>query len=182
MTETNEIYAVFCGAIDQANAQRVVGSLAIATQNKVERLHILWQSAGGFVGDGVFLYNVFRSVPVAVTLYNAGQVSSAGAIAYLGARSRQTTASAIFMLHRSTSSPQFAGSARLERVAKSLALDDSRTEAILRAEMALPDELWNEMNFHDLYLSADEALKYGLAHAIGEFAPPPGRPVFNILG
>src|SRR5713101_5441023 len=124
-----EVYAVYCGGIDQAGAQKIVHSLTAAIGANVKHIHVLFQSAGGYVGDGVFLYNFFRTIPIQLTLYNVGQVSSAGVIAYLGAKGRKTSPRATFMFHRSTNSPQFATATKLEKIAKSLILDDERTES-----------------------------------------------------
>jgi ATP-dependent Clp protease, protease subunit len=176
------VYGAFCGGIEQATSQKFVNSFAIAGGAKVKHIHLLFQSAGGYVGDGVFLYNLFRSISIELTLYNVGQISSAGVIAFLGAKHRRTTRNATFMLHRSTNSPQFATSTKLEHVAKSLVLDDERTEEIVRTHSKFPPEFWTALLHHDLYLSGEEAVKYGLADDIGDFAPPPGLQVFNILG
>jgi ATP-dependent Clp protease, protease subunit len=176
-----EVYAIFCGGIEQATGQKVVNSLTIAMGGKVKHVHLLFQSAGGYVGDGVFLYNLFRSIPIELTLYNVGQISSAGVVAYLGAKRRKTTASATFMLHRSANSPQFATAAKLSHLAKSLVLDDERTEAIVRDHVKFPPELWDELKYHDIYVSGEEAIKFGIATEIGEFAPPAGTQVFNLL-
>lgn len=97
------VYAAFCGDIAQATAAKVVAGLTNAMGAKSKHVHLLFQTAGGYVGDGVFLYNFFRAVPIELTLYNVGQISSAGIIAYLGAKHRKTTRNATFMLHRSTS-------------------------------------------------------------------------------
>jgi len=177
-----QVYAIFCGDIAQVTAAKVVSGLTVAMGSKVKHVHLLFQSAGGYVGDGVFLYNLFRTIPVELTLYNVGQISSAGVIAYLGAKHRKTTRNATFMLHRSASSPQFATSSKLEHAAKSLILDDSRTEDIVRTHVKFPSELWEKITHHDIYLSGEEAVKFGLADEIGEFSPPLGTQVFNILG
>lgn len=176
------VYGVYCGGIDQTSAHKVVNTLAIATGNKVKHVHLLFQSAGGYVGDGVFLYNLFRSISIELTLYNAGQISSAGVLAYLGAKGRKTSKTATFMLHRSTNSPQFATASKLEHVSKSLVLDDQRSEGIIRQHVNFPPELWNDLKYHDLYLSGEEAVKFGIAEGTEEFAPPLGSHVFNILG
>jgi ATP-dependent Clp protease, protease subunit len=180
-TLPSEVYAIYCGDINQANGAKTVNSLTIAMGGKVKHVHLLFQSAGGYVGDGVFLYNLFRAVPIELTLYNGGQVSSAGAIAYLGAKRRKTTANASFMLHRSTNSPQFATATKLNHVAKSLVLDDQRTETIARKHINFPPELWIALEHHDVYVSGEEAVKFGIAHEIGEFSPPAGTQVFNLL-
>jgi len=176
------VYGIYCGGIDQASAQKVVNNLAIAGNAKVKHVHLLFQTAGGYVGDGVFLYNLFRTIPIEITLYNAGQISSAGVTAYLGAKRRITSKTATFMLHRSTNSPQFATSTQLQHVAKSLVLDDQRTEAIFRNHVKFPPELWAEIQYRDIYVSGEEAVKFGLADGIGEFSPSAGTVVFNILG
>ena len=139
-TGPTEVFAIYCGDISQVNSQKIVNSLTIAMGMKVKHVHVLFQSAGGYVGDGVFLYNLFKSIPIEITLYNGGQVSSAGVIAYLGARHRKTNRGATFMIHKSTNSPQFATTAKLQHIAKNLILDDERTEKILRDHVTLPND------------------------------------------
>lgn len=176
-----EVYAVFCGGIEQATAQKIVNGLTNAMALKVKHVHALFQSAGGYVGDGVFLYNFFRSVPIELTFYNVGQISSAGIVAYLGAGHRKTTRTATFMLHRSTNSPQFATAEGLNHTAKSLVLDDERTESIIKNHVNFPPDLWDKLKYHDVYLSGEEAVKVGIADQIGEFSPPSGTQVFNLM-
>jgi ATP-dependent Clp protease, protease subunit len=176
------VYAIFCGDIAQVTAAKVVAGLTVAMGAKVKHVHLLFQSAGGYVGDGVFLYNLFRSIPIELTLYNVGQVSSAGVVAYLGARRRKTSKGATFMLHRSTNSPQFATASKLNHIARSLVLDDQRAEDIFRGHVQFPPELWEQLRDRDIYISADEAVQFGVADEIADFSPPTGTQVFNILG
>ena len=70
----------------------------------------------------MFLYNLFRTIPVELTLYNVGQIASAGVVAYLGANHRKTAMTANFMFHRSVNSPQFATSTKLQKIADTLIL------------------------------------------------------------
>jgi ATP-dependent Clp protease protease subunit len=176
------VYATFCGDIAQISAAKVVAGLTNAMGAKSKHIHLLFQTAGGYVGDGVFLYNFFRAVPIELTLYNVGQISSAGVVAFLGAKNRKTSKNATFMIHRSASSPQFATSAKLGHVAKTLVLDDARIEAIIRNHVNFPPELWQAIDHSDLYISGEEAVKFGLADEVAEFAPPLGVQVYNILG
>ncbi len=176
------VYAVFCGDIAQVTAQKVVASLTNVMGAKSKHVHLLFQTAGGFVGDGVFLYNLFKSVPIELTLYNGGQISSAGVIAYLGAKHRKTTKSATFMLHHCGHTAQFATAAKLQHAVKSLVLDDQRTEDIVRKHVNFPPRFWTNLKHHDVYVSGEEAVQFGLADEIAEFAPPVGSQVYNILG
>jgi ATP-dependent Clp protease protease subunit len=59
-------------------------------------------------------------------------------------------------------------------------LDDQPTERILRAHLTLPNELWDVHKVADLWLSAEEAVKYGLATEIADFAPPKGMQLFSV--
>jgi ATP-dependent Clp protease protease subunit len=110
-----DAYGVFCGQIDQAALQRIFQNLSLATNPalNIKSVHLLFQSSGGFVGDGVCLYNFFRSFPVDLTLYNVGSVLSIATIAYLGAKTRKASARAMFGIHRSIMTPQAATSADL---------------------------------------------------------------------
>jgi ATP-dependent Clp protease, protease subunit len=177
----SEVYGVFAAGIDAPNSQKIVNNLTGAITQGVKHVHALFQSWGGNVADGVFLYNLFRTLPIEITLYNGGQICSAALIAYLGATHRKTNARATFMAHRSTLNPQPATSKNLRHVAQSLALDDARTEAILREHVKFPDELWTEMQYHDLHLSAEEAIQFGIADGFGDFGPPVGSLVYNLL-
>jgi ATP-dependent Clp protease, protease subunit len=181
LPEAPPVYAVFCGMVEQITAQKFVSFLTASQNMRHQHVHVLFQTAGGFVSDGVFLYNFFRAMSVELSLYNAGQVSSAGVIAYLGASHRITNAGATFMVHRSSNSATAAGSAKLQNIAKSLVLDDERTETILKAHVALPQELWTEMQYHNVFLSANDAVQFGMADGIGDFSPPKGFQVFNVL-
>lgn len=177
-----EIWAVYCGDINAANTAKLMTGLINASANGNKRIHLLFQSWGGFVGDGVFLYNALKKLPLEIVLYNAGQVASAAVLAFLGANQRKTTANAVFMIHKGTNSTNAAGVERLKAVAANLTIDDARIEEILRSHLRLPEELWVQFNYHDVYLTGTDAVEYGIADEIGEFSPPPGQVVLNALG
>jgi len=175
------IYGIFCGDINAANCQKLINNLTVASNAGVKQLHLLFQSWGGYVGDGIFLYNMFRSFPVAITLYNAGQVASAGVLAFIGAKYRKTTKNGIFMIHKSQS-PQNPGTLqKLQVIQQNLILDDARIDAIFRADLSLPDEVWVQLQHHDINISGEDAVKFKIAEEIGDFAPPPDARVFNAL-
>lgn len=176
------IWAIYCGDINAANTAKLVTGLTTIGVQGTKRIHILFQSWGGFVGDGVFLYNALKKFSVEVILYNAGQVASAAAIAFLGAHSRKTTANAVFMIHKSTYNPNASGVDKLKAVADNLAIDDIRVEEILRTHLRLSEDLWTQFRFHDVYLSGTDAVACGMADEIGEFSPPAGVRVLNALG
>jgi ATP-dependent protease ClpP protease subunit len=175
-----DVYATFAGGIDTASAQRIMQGLATAMNMRVKRVHLLFQSWGGAVGDGVCLYNFFRALPIELTLYNTGNVGSIATIAFVGAEKRKASTYAAFMIHRTSISPQSASASRLKSAAKIAALDDTRTEAILRDRTKLSEDHWKEIEYHDLTLSAKEAVEVGIADEIAEFAPPIGTQIYNL--
>jgi ATP-dependent protease ClpP protease subunit len=178
---SNPVYAAFVGTIDQSATQRIVQGVTAAMSNSVTHIHLLFQSTGGFIGDGVFLYNFFRGLKMPLTLYNIGGVYSIGVIAYLGATERKVSAYASFMVHRSTLSPKATTMSGLQATAHSLSVDDQRTEAILKDHTKLTPEHWQRLDAgDDVTMSAKEALAVGIATEIAEFSPPDGVPLFNV--
>ncbi len=177
-----EWYAIFCGDINLTNAQKFSAGIATAMHSNLGRLHLLFHTWGGSPGDGVFIYNLLKQVPLEVVLYNSGQVASAGVIAYLGAKFRKTTANGMFMIHRTHSTLQFANADKLKSASDSVALDDARTHAIFRQDLKLPKKIWTQLKHHDVYIPGRDAVEYGLADEIAEFAPPVGTKVLNALG
>ncbi len=174
------IYATFIGGIDQQSTQRIFQGLATATAKGIQHVHLLFQSAGGIIGDGIALYNFFRTLPIELSLYNVGTVASVGAIAYLGAKTRKTSTQAAFMVHRTQALPQAATAERLHALAYSVAVDDKRIENILKQHLDMPDDKWRVYECADLWISSHESVKYGMATAIDDFSPPRGIQIFNI--
>jgi ATP-dependent protease ClpP protease subunit len=178
-----EIYGVFCGQIDQASVQRIFQSMSTATNPNlsVTHVHLLFQTSGGIVGDGVALHNFFKAYPLPLTIYNVGSVMSIGTIAYLGAKRRLTSAHALFQIHRSTMTTQNALVADLKGRIQSLTLDDSRTESILKEYLTLSSKMWSQLKSGaDVSFSGEDAVNIGLATEIGGFAPPTAKQVYYI--
>jgi ATP-dependent protease ClpP protease subunit len=75
-TPSTEVYAVFSDNVNQATTQRIFANFVGAMEKQFKHVHLLFQSSGGFVGDGICLYNFFSSLPIDLTIYNAGAVQS----------------------------------------------------------------------------------------------------------
>jgi ATP-dependent protease ClpP protease subunit len=86
----------------------------------------------------------------------------------------------MFMMHRTKSSAQPATAIQLKGIAKSLTIDDERTEAILAEHVTLLNGKWSDLDDHDFYFSGEEAVKMGIAHEVGEFSPPAGTQIYNV--
>jgi ATP-dependent Clp protease protease subunit len=177
----SELYASFVGQIGTDAVQRIAKAFDIAMTQKVSHVHLFFQSTGGWVNDGVALYNYFKALPIELTLYNPGVVSSIAVVAYLGARHRKTSAHAVFMIHRTQCNiPQGTPASRAQTIIDSAILDDERTQAILKERLALPAEKWEHFKHDDLHFSAREAVQYGIADEIADFSPPSSGQIYNI--
>ncbi len=165
------VYGAFTGEISQANLPRIVLGLGNLIQGGTVSAHFAFQTFGGFVGDGIFLYNLFRQIPLDLTIYNIGNVSSIGVIAFLGVTKRKATSNATFLIHRTTGAANQSSALQLESRAKGTFIDDQRTEAILRERARLTDEHWAIIDRTDLTLTAAEALDVGLIDEITDFVP-----------
>jgi ATP-dependent Clp protease protease subunit len=175
----NEVYGIFAGPIDQSAVARIGNAMAITSNNNVTHIHLAFQTSGGTVPDGVALYNLFRAIQTPLSLYNIGTVASAGVTAYLGASVRFVSSHGSFMIHKTTSPAFGATSERLQAMAQGVVIDDVRTEAIFTAaKLSISKEQRDIHRYADLWLSADEAVKVGLATAIKEFSPPKGTQLF----
>lgn len=167
-----EIWLIFVGVLDLPIARGFAHTLNGAITDGVTKVHLLMHSPGGAVSDGVLLFNLLQSLPIDVVAYNCGNVSSAAAIAYLGAKKRIVSPNGTFLFHRTKPAPGNVGHLPvLTAVADSVAMDDERTEAIIRGAATLTPEQWTVFAHADLTLNATAAVSAGIAHEIGAFAP-----------
>ncbi|MGH7014288.1 MAG: ATP-dependent Clp protease proteolytic subunit [Stellaceae bacterium] len=182
-TLPTEIYCSLAGPVDQAMVQRVFNSMAIAINGGVKTIHMLLQSGGGGVAEGVGLHNYFKSLPLDLHFYNGGTISSIAVIVFLGAGQRYASANATFMIHK-THSPAGMPStqaARLHGLANSYEIEDRRTRSIL--ETGIPGLSQSQFDHHldtELPFDANEALGCGLITGIQDFRVPPGHMLSNI--
>lgn len=180
-TPLPDVFAIFCGAINEDSVKKLLGCLTTATV-KNQDVHLLFQSSGGSVGDGICLYNFFKSLPIGLTVYNVGSISSIAVVAFLGAKRRVTSSRAVFMIHRTVMNGAGHPLTVMRGITKSLTLDDERSESILKDQIILPvDQKWSDLDDYDFWFSGKEAVDIGLAHEIGEFFPPPRNPVYQFF-
>ena len=177
--QPDEIWVAFAGLVDGQIARSAVSIFTEAAKDKVCTIHLLIQSTGGIVNDGIFLHNFIKFFPIDIVTYNCGFVASAAAVAYLGAKKRAVSAQGAFMLHRATGAMVGGLNARqTQSLTNSLNLDDNRIEQILKGSLNMTAEQWQIHDRSDLFLSADEAVKCDLATEVSDFVPK--GPLFYI--
>ncbi len=174
-------YFTLAGDVNSDMVRRVFDAISKMTVDGTRTAHILLQSNGGYVSDGICLYNTMINAPIEFVLYNGGAVASIAVTLYLAGQVRVASDTARFMIHKShATAPSGARPEALKIIADGLMADDRRTETILRRHVTLSETMWEVHAYSDLHLAAPEALATGLIHRIGDFAPPLGNLVFNI--
>lgn len=176
-----EVYVTVAGTVDVAMAQRIFGSFNLALNNGIKKVHMLVHSNGGFIADGIGIYNYLRNIPIELITYNAGQVSSIAVLVFLAGRQRFASGTASFMIHKSHLTTQAGVTAlELREMSKALFMEDARVEQILRSNINLPKRLWVLHRHSNLNLTAEEAMRFGLIGTIQDFSPSQGIQIYNI--
>jgi ATP-dependent Clp protease protease subunit len=177
----NEAWFTLSGDVNSDMVHRVFEAVATMAEDGVDTAHVLVQSNGGYVSDGLCLYNFLANSPVEFVMYNGGAVASIAVILYLAGTRRYASDTARFMVHKShaTASPGARPDA-LNIIVEGLRADDARTESILRRHIELTPEQWAIHQYSDLHLTARDAKVARMIHAVGDFAPPRGARLRNI--
>jgi ATP-dependent Clp protease protease subunit len=174
-------YYGYTGAIDSTGASRVAAALNQAVKERCDEVQLCISSYGGYVSDGMFLYNHIRGLPLRVVAHNTGSVTSIAVAVFLAAEERYCSALGMFMIHPTVMSSKDGMTAqRLQSSLDSALADDRRTENILRERAAIPEEILTARRFKDVYITPHEAVIYGLVHAVREFALPDGDSIVQI--
>jgi len=179
--QEKEGWFTLSGDVNSDMVHRMFEAVAHMTEDGIDTAHVLLQSNGGYVSDGLCLYNFMANSPIKFVMYNAGAVASIAVVVYLAGSHRYASETARFMIHKShaTASPGSRPDA-LSIIVEGLRADDMRTERILRGHVNLTQEQWQVHAYSDLHLTADQALDVGMIDSIRDFAPPKGKRLTNI--
>jgi ATP-dependent Clp protease protease subunit len=179
--QENNAYFTLSGDVNSDMVHRVFESVGCMTEQGVDTAHVLIQSNGGYVSDGLCLYNFLANSPIKFVMYNGGAVASIAVILYLAGSERYASETARFMVHKShaTASPGARPDA-LNIIVEGLRADDARTESILRKHIELTPEQWAIHQYMDLHLTARDARTAGMIMEVRDFAPPKGALLRNM--
>lgn len=174
-------YYTLSGDVNSDMVHRVFDAVAQMTEEGIDTAHVLVQSNGGYVSDGLCLYNFLANSPIRFVMYNGGAVASIAVILFLSGQRRYASETARFMVHKSHATAQ-PGSRpdALNIIVEGLRADDARTEAILRKHVELTAEQWSIHQYSDLHLTARDAKTAGMIDDVADFSPPKGQRLRNI--
>ena len=90
MNESNTLYIIFTGPIDEQIAAQMIQQIdvAINSDNGFEFLYLVINTPGGGVNAGITLYNYLRGLPIKIVTHNIGQVDSIGNVIFLAGDER----------------------------------------------------------------------------------------------
>lgn len=174
-------YIGYCGLIDSAGVTRIAGAINLAVNNQFDSVYLCFSSNGGYIGDGIYLYHHIRSVPLPVFIHNTGTVASIATTLFVAGHRRLCAPHSIFMMHPvAVGSGATMASSPLQAALDAALRDEERTENILRERTRIPEDILTARRTRDVYLSAQDALSYGLVDEIAEFALPAGNQIFQV--
>lgn len=177
------MYGTLTGSIDEELTTRAMRDFTLAINAGVETVHLLIQSAGGIIGEGIGLYNYLRKLPLELIVYNGGVVASVAVPVFLAGRKRKASKTASFMIHKAYTIFNATTNMRATQLrvqADGLELQDRQLETIIFEQVRLPAEKLEMHKHWDISISPEEALASGLIHEIADFEPPRGANIFSI--
>jgi ATP-dependent protease ClpP protease subunit len=171
----------FSGPIDSVGAGRLCSACNSAVNDGFAGLDVAFNSPGGYVADGVFLFNYVRALPIPVRFHNLGTVASIAAVVFCAGSGNTCAPNSLFLIHPVVTSPTGSISTEPWRGMLEYSLaDEERIDNILAERTRIPADLLARRRTHDVMIAPEKALEFGLVEAVAPFALAPGEQLFNI--
>ena len=170
LTEKRKVW--ISGEINEKSAFEVINQLLVMDADANEEISVLISSPGGSVDDGLAIYDVINTLRSPVRTVAIGTVVSMASIIFSAGNKgrREVLPSAKIMIH----DPRIMGNKGVMTTSEAIELGrhlqatKNKTNSILAANCGKKLEEVNEDTLVDKYMSADEAIEYGIADAICE--------------
>ena len=170
LTEKRKVW--ISGEINEKSAFEVINQLLVMDADANEEISVLISSPGGSVDDGLAIYDVINTLRSPVRTVAIGTVASMASIIFSAGNKgrREVLPSAKIMIH----DPRIMGNKGVMTTSEAIELGrhlqatKNKTNSILAANCGKKLEEVNEDTLVDKYMSADEAIEYGIADAICE--------------
>jgi ATP-dependent Clp protease, protease subunit len=163
------------GPIDDAAANLVIAQmLFLSNEDSKTDIHLYINSPGGSITSGLAIYDCMQFLRCEVATYCVGQAASMAAVLLAGGKSgkRFLLANNRVLIHQPLISGELIAPATdLEIEAKEIMRLRERLYTILSKHTGQTAEKIEKDCDRNLWLDADEAIKYGLADRIIQKAP-----------
>lgn len=177
------VYVSFSAEVNANTTESLIAAMANIANQGVPEVHLLMSTPGGFVMNGLNVYNVLRALPITLITHNVGNVDSIGNAIFLAGKQRYACPHSTFMFHGvgfTADGMQFDAKSLRERV-DSIDADEKRIAGIIEERTTLTtiqiEPLFREMQTKD----ATYAVSAGIVHEIKEVSIPPGAPVIALV-
>ena len=166
----------FNSQVNPATASPLMGVLAKAVTDGHDEIHLLLNTPGGTVGDGIAIYNFIRALHPQVITYNIGSVNSIGNVVYQAGNRRIASPVSSFMFHGvgfDIKSSRFELKQLRERT-DAIQNDQTMIADIMVRHTSLDTDAINKLFLEMAFLRAQEALDRGIADEVRDIHLPPG--------
>lgn len=161
------IYLV--GEIDQRMAMDFITAMSVLADEQ-RNVEIIINSPGGEVSAGLVIYDIIQSYKNKITMYCTGLAASMGAVIFAGGQKgrRFILPHSKVMIHEPLIAGGMGGSATtIEKTAQTILETKSILSKILSHHTGKTVEQINEATVFDNYMSAEEAIQFGICDDIG---------------
>jgi ATP-dependent Clp protease protease subunit len=163
------------GPIDDSSANLIIAQmLFLSNEDSKTDIHLYINSPGGSITAGLAIYDTMQFLRCEVATYCVGQAASMAAVLLAGGKAgkRCLLANNRILIHQPLISGELIAPATdLEIEAKEILRLRSRLYSILSKHTGQSEEKIEKDCDRNLWLDAEEAIKYGLADRILQRAP-----------
>ncbi len=156
------------GEIDQRMAMDFVTAMSVLADEERD-VEIIINSPGGEVSAGLVIYDIIQSYKNRITMYCTGLAASMGAVIFAGGQKgrRFILPHSKVMIHEPLIAGGMGGSATtIEKTAQTILETKSVLSKILSHHTGKTVEQINEATVFDNYMSAEEAIEFGICDDI----------------
>lgn len=160
------------GPIDEKSSFNVINQLLVMDSESDKEITLLISSPGGALNEGLAIYDVINIIKSPVRTIAVGTVASMASILFASGEKgkREILPSARIMIHdpRVIGNGEVITATQAIELGNDLQITKNKINAILAEKCGKKLEDVNKDTLVDKYMSASEAIEYGLADAICE--------------
>ncbi|MBK0091059.1 MULTISPECIES: ATP-dependent Clp protease proteolytic subunit [Erwiniaceae] len=155
------------GTVDEKMAKEVVQHLHILAAINHQPITVFINSPGGHAESGDMIFDAIRFIAPEVIMIGSGCVASAGALIYVAAKKahRYALPNTRFLLHQPSGGMQGPAS-NMQIYSNEIVRMKNRLNLIFADATGQPIEKIEQDTQRDFWLSAEQALEYGLVNKV----------------
>lgn len=158
---------IVAGTIDDKLAQKTVTHLLALAEDSDDPINMYISSPGGHVESGDMVHDMIRFIRPTVRTIGSGWVASAGALIFIGAdkKNRYCLPNTRFLLHQPSGGIGGTASDMQIQADQIMRMRERFDNLFAEATGQTPERIRKD-TVRDFWLTADEALKYGLLGSV----------------